>query len=72
MKLLKRLREERGLSQTKLSYLLQIPQVVLSRAESGKLWPWLSARNKLANFFGMPFEQLWQEAEESGGDCAAA
>ena len=72
MKVLRKIREERGVTQSQLSYALKIPQGVLSKAEHGKLFPWLKARKKLEKFFGRPFERLWQEAEEPGGDCAAA
>ena len=55
---LKKLREEKGLSQVKLAKALSISNVMISRYENNRRTPDYATLNKLADFYGVSTDYL--------------
>jgi len=58
---LRKRREARKLSQSKLAYLAQVPACVISDCECGKRLPWPAARKALADALNVSEAELFPD-----------
>lgn len=68
---IKALRNERGLSQTQLSFLAKVPQSTIARYERGERQPQIHQISKIASAFGISISALLCK-EIIGSDSFAA
>ena len=59
-------RKRRGLSQAQLARLADIHPATLSRLEAGKLFAYSGWRRRLERALGVPGDELFEQADESG------
>ncbi len=62
---LKKLREEKNISQQELAIILGITQQAYSRIELGKAKPSLSKAKEIADFFGVSIEDIFFETKSN-------
>ena len=65
LKLLKRIRQERGIRQTELADRLGVPQSFVSKYESGDRRLDILELRKVCEAIGVPFEEFIRELEEN-------
>ncbi len=68
---IRRLREEKGLTQVEMARLLSIRHSTVSQWETGKRTPDYATLRRLAEFFGVPLSHLLDEDQPLGGAARA-
>jgi transcriptional regulator with XRE-family HTH domain len=61
---IRELRLQRGLSQVKLSRLVEVPESQLCAVERGRLWPWPKLRRGLAEVLNVAEDDLFPDTEK--------
>ena len=57
----------RGITQTKLARLVEVPESQLCAVERGRLHPWPKLRRRLAEELEVPERELFPESAETAG-----
>ncbi len=67
MNLVKKIRQDRGLSQLKLSMLTGLPQPLISQIENGRIVPYEGWKKKLSKALKAAPGELFPEKEAANG-----